>query len=108
MEINNDLINIPADRLCFVFTNYNAFSHGENGFNDLPQLEPIFARSLEEAKIKFAKMVGISPELVDEWSEVGEEDGFTQSLNTGYVIDGTTYGYSFDVSMMINALALLK
>jgi hypothetical protein len=108
-----NLMNVPADERIFCLTNYRAVSEvvdkdGKSNYIDLPRLEPIFAKSLKEAKSKLAEMVGVNPDLFNEWQTVGEEDGFTPSICTGYKVGASfSAGYHFDVYTTVNTLYLV-
>lgn len=109
----NNLMNVPADERIFCLTNYRAISEvvdkdGKSNYIDLPHLEHIYAKSLQEAKSKLAEMVGVNPDLLREWQIVGEEDGFTPSICIGYSA-GTSFSasYHFDVYATVNALHLV-
>lgn len=109
----DNLMNVPADERIFCLTNYRAVSEvvdkdGKSNYIDLPRLEPIYAKSLEEAKSKLAEMVGVNPDLFDEWQVIGEEDGFTPSICIGYSVGKSfSAGYNFDVYMTVNTLYLV-
>ena len=109
----NNLMNVPADERIFCLTNYRAISEvvdkdGKSNYIDLPRLEPIYAKSLTEAKCKLAEMVGVNPDLLREWQIVGEEDGFTPSICIGYSVGASfSASYHFDVYATVNALHLV-
>lgn len=109
---NINILNVPADCRCFCLTNYNAFAevadiNGNRKFIDLPKLEPIFARSLEEAKEELARRINVPLSALVEWECVGEEDGFCPSICTGYKFGAFEAGYSFDVYTTVNTLHLV-
>ena len=108
-----NMLNVPADERIFCLTNYRAVSEvvdkdGKSNYIDLPRLEPIYAKSLKEAKCKLAEMVGVNPDLFGEWQIVGEEDGFTPSICIGYRVGASfSAGYNFDVYATVNTLHLV-
>lgn len=109
---NINMLNVPSDCRCFCLTNYNAFAevadiNGNRKFIDLPKLEPIFARSLEEAKEELARRINVPLSALVEWECVGEEDGFCPSICTGYKFGAIEAGYSFDVYTTVNTLHLV-
>lgn len=106
------MLNVPSECRCFCLTNYNAFAevkdiNGHRNFIDLPQLKPIFAVSLENAKRELAEMLDIDINLMTEWELVGEDDGFCPSLSIGYKVGPMVVGYSFDVYTTVNTIHLL-
>ena len=109
---NINMLNVPAENRCFCLVNYNAFSEvtdrdGKRNFVDLPLLQPIFARSLEEAKRELAARLNVDLRFMSEWECVGEEDGFCPSICTGYKFGAIEAGYSFDVYTTVNTLHLV-
>lgn len=110
---NINMLNVPADCRLFCLVNYNAFGSmlTENGTHmhcALPQLEkPIIAPTLDEALKLLAKRLGISVDMLSPWEDIGEEDGFTPSLATGYKTATMEAGYSFDVYTTVNTLYLV-
>jgi hypothetical protein len=109
-----NLLNVPSDCRLFCLVNYNAFGSmltesGTYMHSSLPQLEkPIIASNLAEARKLLAKRLGISADMLSQWEEVGEDDGFTPSLSIGYKTATMEAGYSFDVYTTVNALYLLE
>ena len=109
---NINLMNVPAENRCFCLTNYNAFAEvtdkdGKRNFIDLPQLKPIFAKTLEEARLELAVMLNVDFRFMSEWECVGEEDGFCPSICIGYKLGAFEAGYSFDVYTTVNTLHLV-
>ena len=109
---NINMLNVPAENRCFCLINYHAYSevtdcNGKRNFVDLPLLEPIFARSLKEAKEELAKRINVPVSALSEWECVGEEDGFCPSICTGYKFGAFEAGYSFDVYTTVNTLYLV-
>jgi hypothetical protein len=109
---NINMLNVPSNCRSFCLVNYNADSevtdcNGKRNFVDLPLLEPIFARSLEEAKEELAKRINVPVSALSEWECVGEEDGFCPSICTGYKFGAFEAGYSFDVYTTVNTLHLV-
>lgn len=107
------MLNVPSENRCFCLTNYNAFAEvvdkdGKRNFIDLPQLKPIFAPSLKEAKHELAKVLKVNINLMGEWELVGEENGFCPSLSIGYKVGAMEAGYSFDVYTTVNTIHLLE
>ena len=84
------MLNVPSDCRLFCLVNYNAFAtivnkDGKETYVDLPNIEkPIIVKTLAEAKEKLAKIWNVPVELVDDFEEVGEEDGFCPSVATGF------------------------
>ena len=77
---NINMLNVPAENRCFCLVNYHAYSEvtdkdGKRNFIDLPKLEPIFARSLEEAKRELATRLNVDRRFMSEWECV--RDGST-------------------------------
>lgn len=109
-----NLMNVPSDSRLLCLVNYNAFGSmltesGTYMHCSLPQLDkPIIASNLDEALKLLAKRLGISVDMLSPWEDVGEEDGFTPSLATGYKTATMEAGYSFDVYTTVNALHLLE
>lgn len=108
-----NLMNVPSKCRLFCLTNYNAFAtavgkDGERIYIDLPQLKPIFAVSLDEAKRELAEMLDVDISLMTEWELVGEEDGFCPSISIGYKVGTMEAGYSFDVYTTVNTIHLLE
>ena len=106
------MLNVPAENRCFCLVNYHAYSEvtdkdGKRNFIDLPKLEPIFARSLEEAKRELATRLNVDRRFMSEWECVGEEDGFCPSICIGYKFGAFEAGYSFDVYTTVNTLHLV-
>lgn len=107
------MLNVPSDCRCFCLTNYNAFAEvvdkdGKRNFIDLPQLKPIFAPSLKEAKHELARVLKVDINLMSEWELVGEENGFCPSICIGYKVGAMEAGYSFDVYTTVNTIHLLE
>lgn len=105
------MLNVPAENRCFCLINYNADSEvtdcdGKRIFADLPLLEPIFAKTLEEAKRELAAMINVDLRLMSEWECVGEEGAFCPSICIGYKVGPFEAGYSFDVFTTVNTLHL--
>lgn len=110
---NIDMLNVPSDCRLFCLVNYNAFAtiankDGKETYVDLPLIEkPIIVKTLAEAKEKLAKIWNLSSvNLVDDFEEVGEEDGFCPSVATGFKTSVMEAGYSFDVYTTVNTLYL--
>ena len=109
---NINMLNVPSEWRWFCLANYNAFAevkdkNGHRNYIDLPQLKPIFATSLENAKLELAEMLDIDINLMTEWELVGEEDGFCPSICIGYKVGAMEAGYSFDVYTTVNTIHLL-
>jgi hypothetical protein len=109
---NINLMNVPAENRCFCLINYNACTEvtdkdGKRNFIELPQLKPIFARTMEEAKRELAAILGVNLNLFGEWDVVGDEDGFAPSICIGYRAGAIEAGYSFDVYTTVNTLYLV-
>jgi hypothetical protein len=109
---NINMLNVPAENRCFCLVNYNAYSEvedreGKRNFVDLALLQPIFAKTLEEAKRELAAMINVDLRLMSEWECVGEEDGFCPSICIGYKLGAFEAGYSFDVYTTVNTLHLV-
>jgi hypothetical protein len=110
---NINMLNVPADCRRFCLVNDNAFGSmltesGTYMHCALPQLEkPIIASNLDEARKLLAKRLEISVDMLSEWQDVGEEDGFTSSLGIGYKTATMEAGYSFDVYTTVNTLHLI-
>lgn len=109
---NLTLHTVPADSRFYCLINYNAFSSvedkdGKSHYIDLPRLNPIFASTLEEAKMKLAEILGVNENILGEWDVIGDEDGFAPSICIGYEVGPHSAGYSFDVYTTVNTLALV-
>ena len=107
-----NLMNVPAENRSFCLVNYNAYSEvedreGKRNFVDLPLLKPIFAKTLEEARLELAVMLNVDFRFMSEWECVGEEDGFCPSICIGYKLGAFEAGYSFDVYTTVNTLHLV-
>jgi hypothetical protein len=110
----NDLnyLNVPAEGQGFCLRNYHAYSEvedheGKRNFVDLAMLQPIFAKTLEEAKRELATILKVDLRLLSEWECVGEEGGYCPSLCIGYKVGPFEAGYSFDVYAAVNTLYLV-
>lgn len=109
---NINLMNVPAECRCFCLVNYHAYSEvtdkdGKRNFIDLPELKPIFATSMEDAKRELAAMINVDLRFMSEWECVGEEDDFCPSICIGYKFGAIEVGYSFDVFTTVNTLHLV-
>lgn len=108
---NLNYLNVPAENRCFCLINYNADAEvtdrdDKRNFVDLPLLEPIFARTLEEAKSELATRLNVDPKFMSEWECIGEEGAFCPSICIGYKFGAFEAGYSFDVFTTVNTLHL--
>lgn len=109
---NITLHSVPFDSRFYCLSNYNAFTSvkdkdGKSHYIDLPRLDPIYAPTLEQAKTKLAEMLGINESILGEWDVIGDEDGFSPSICIGYTVGPHCAGYSFDVYVTVNTLALV-
>jgi hypothetical protein len=111
---NINMLNVPADCRLFCLVNYNAFAtivdkDGKETYVDLPIIEkPIIVKSLAEAKKELAEFWKVPVDLVDDFVDDGEEDGFCPSMATGFKTALMEAGYSFDVYTTVNTLHLLE
>lgn len=109
---NINLMNVPAENRCFCLTNWRACAKvthkGEKRyFAELPKLEPIFAKTLEEAKRELAAMLNVGLRLMSEWEVVDEKDSFCPSICICYKAGAIEVGYSFFVYTTVNTLYLV-
>jgi hypothetical protein len=107
-----NLMNVPAENRCFCLTNYRAFAKvthkdGKRNFAELPKLEPIFAKTMEEAKRELAAMLNVDLRLMSEWEVTDKEYSFCPSICICIKEGAIEVGYSFFVYTTVNTLHLV-